>query len=60
VGPLTVPHGAEEYSWESAETHGICDCRVIVSLDVRDKGCNVVLGEVELAAKDNFAGGVNF
>jgi hypothetical protein len=37
--------------------HGICDCRVVVSLDVRTEGCNGVLGEVELAVEDNFAGG---
>ncbi len=60
MGPLTVPRGAKEHSWESAEMRGIRDCRVVVSLDARAKGCDAVLGEVELTAEDDFAGGVNF
>ncbi len=60
MGPLTVPHGAKEYFWESVEMHGIRDRRVVMSLDVRAKGCNAVFGEVELVAEDNFARGVNF
>jgi hypothetical protein len=55
-----VPRGAKEYSWESAETHGIHDCWVVMSLNIRAKGCNAVLGEVELTAKDNFTGGGKF
>jgi hypothetical protein len=55
-----VPRGAKEYSWESAEMHGICDRRVFLSLNVRAEGCNAALGEVKLAAKDGFAGEVNF
>ncbi len=60
VGPLMVPCRAKEYSQESAETHGICDLWVFVSLDKRAKGCNAVFGEVKLMAEDNVAGGVNF
>ncbi len=60
MGRLTVPRGAEEYSQESVETHGICDCWVFVSLKERAKGCNTVFGEVKLAAKDDVARGVNF
>ncbi len=55
-----VPCGAKEYSWGSAETHGIHDCWFVVSLDVRTKGCDAVLGEVELAAKEDFGVVVNF
>jgi hypothetical protein len=60
VGPLRVPCGAKENSWESTEMHGICDCWVFMSLEVRAEGCNAVFGEVKLVSKDNFAGGVNF